>query len=114
MRLCWEEAASRVGVICLTLEAAVPREELARGPGGGETSKEPRGQNLTASEDWPSTRTNLNDTVFDACGPHPGPSLGQSGATPRVCSFSRHRAYLKDAEPHASVWLPVSHSSSCI
>lgn len=74
MQLCWEEAASRVGVICLTLEAAVPREELARGPGGGETSKEPRGQNLTASEGWPSTSTNLNDTVFDACGPHPGPA----------------------------------------
>ena len=114
MRLCWEEAASRVGVICLTLEAAVPREELARGPGGGETSKEARGPNLTSSEGWPSTRTNLNDTALDVYGPQPGPSLGQPGVTPRVCSFSDHRACLKDAEPHASVWLTVSHSSSCI
>lgn len=113
MWLCWEEAAGRVGIICLTMEAAVPREELARGPGGGETSKEPRGQNLT-SEAWPSTCTNLNDTVLDVCGPHPGPSLGQSDVTPRVCSFSGHRACLKDTEPHASEWLPVSQISSCI
>ena len=112
MHLCWEEAPNRVGIICLTMESGVPKEELARGTGGGETSKEPRGK--TTSEGWPSTCTNLNDTALCVYRPQPGPSLGQSEVTPRVGSFSGHRTCLNDTEPHASMWLPVPEISSCM
>lgn len=96
------------------MESGVPREELARRPGGGETGKEPRGQNITSSEGWPSTCTSLNETALHVYRPHPGPSLGQSEVTPRVCSFSGHRTCLNDTEPHESAGHPVPQISSCI